>query len=387
MTLKVTASGALLDGVAPLVEVRVNGSLVGMIDVQETVSNVTDGVIQWNGPVTYTFELAGGTPVQELRLAQINHEGRGTYAHRNFYVHALELDGVKLSPAGMLYDAAGKALQSTQAIYLSGYLQMDATPYNNLVAVSASDDDSISGGSGHDVAVYENPASDYTLTLGASQILLKNTKGSLGMDALQDVEGIRFADKTISIASRAHGSYADLPVGLYQFFITAFNAAPGVAYMDQLAEAWRYGLSLKQIVDIFVSKPQFTDMYPASLTHAQLATSLVDQIVKTSASTAAKAQAVENIRQCLDIGWTVGDVIYQVFGNLANKPWTDTSWGNTAKQLANEITVARTYTETLNQSTADLGMLRSVMAPVTAQSDVSSTELQVTLIGLGLLGH
>lgn len=71
------------------------------------------------------------------------------------------------------------------------------------------------------------------------------------------------------------------------------------------------------------------------------------------------------------------------FGGM---PYSDPVWGNTAKQFANQITVAKTYIDTLSQSTTDLVTLRSVMAPVSHLSDVSTPELQITLIGQALLG-
>jgi len=145
-------------------------------------------------------------------------------------------------------------------------------------------------------------------------------------------------------------------------------------------------MSVKQIVDIFTTKSQFTDVYPTNLSSAQLSQALVNNIVKTSASDATKQQAVKDITDAMDkANWTVGQVIYQVFGNLANFSYSDPTWGNTAKQFANEIAVARTYTDTLSQSTTDLATLRSVMAPVSHLTDVSTSELQITLIGQALL--
>jgi hypothetical protein len=249
----------------------------------------------------------------------------------------------------------------------------------------------INAGDGRDVAIYSAVAKDYQLTLSAaSGCEIKLMVGQAGVpqveDTLLNVETLKFADKSVIIESQSHASYANLPVGLYQFFITAFNAAPGVTYMDQLAAAYGAGMSLKQIVDVFTTKTQFTDVYPTSLSHSQLAQALVSNIVKTSASDATKQAAVKDITDAMDNAkWTVGQVIYQVFGNLANFAYTDPSWGNTAKQFANEIAVAKAYTDTLSQSTTDLATLRSVMAPVSHQSDVSTPELQISLIGQALL--
>ncbi|MBD8049688.1 FG-GAP-like repeat-containing protein [Limnohabitans radicicola] len=240
-------------------------------------------------------------------------------------------------------------------------------------------------GSGFDTVQYASKSSNFTLAVDGNH--LWHVKSNVFDDALRHVEKIQFLDRSVIIESKPHGSYADLPVGLYQFFITAFNAAPGVTYMDQLAAAYRAGMSVKQIVDVFTTKSQFTDVYPTSLSHGQLAQALVNNIVKTSASDVTKQQAVKDITDALDSpGWTVGRVIYQVFGNLANFAYSDATWGNTAKQFANEIAVAKTYTDTLSQSTTDLATLRSVMAPVSHLSDVSTPELQISLIGQALLG-
>jgi Tfp pilus assembly protein PilV len=243
----------------------------------------------------------------------------------------------------------------------------------------------IDGGLGYDTCEYSTTTSKSSLNfLNGNWVITKS--GVTGFaDTLTNIEKLQFTDRSVIIESQSHGSYADLPTELYQFFITAFNAAPGVTYMDQLAEAYRYGLSVKQIVDIFTTKTQFTDVYSPSLSHADMATQLVTNIVKNSATTAAKTEAIADIKGALDIGWTVGDVIYTVFGNLAQKSLTDTNWGSTAKQFNNEITVAKYYTEILNQSTTDLETLRDVVQPVTQTTNVSSDAVVAQLIGVALM--
>jgi hypothetical protein len=113
----------------------------------------------------------------------------------------------------------------------------------------------------------------------------------------------------------------------------------------------------------------------------------VATIVKTSASEATKTAAAADIQAALGLGgdWTIGKVIYTVFGNLASKPLSDPTWGGTAKQFANQVAVAKYYTDTLSQSTDDVTTLRSVMAAVTNTTDVSSTDAIASLIGVALL--
>jgi hypothetical protein len=155
--------------------------------------------------------------------------------------------------------------------------------------------------------------------------------------------------------------------------------------MNQLGEAYRYGLSVKQIVDIFTTKSQFTGTYPSTFSRQDLAINLVNNIVKDGATAAVKQSAVSDIILAMDYGLSVGDVIYNVFGNLAKFPYTDPSWGRTAKQFANQIAVAKMYTDTLSQSTGNLGILKSVLTPVTADTDVSSNTAMASLIGVALI--
>jgi hypothetical protein len=116
-----------------------------------------------------------------------------------------------------------------------------------------------------------------------------------------------------------------------------------------------------------------------------LAINLVNNIVKDGATEAVKQSAVSDIVLAMDYGLSVGDVIYNVFGNLAKFPYTDPSWGRTAQQFANQIAVAKVYTDTLSQSTGNLGILKSVLTPVNADTDVSSNSAMASLIGVALI--
>ena len=255
----------------------------------------------------------------------------------------------------------------------------------NDIISGTSGNDTLDGGVGTDTVSWTQASSNYQLTSTASGWKITDKTGADGTDTVTNIEKLQFSDRTVIVESQSHASYSGLPTELYQFFITAFNAAPGVTYMDQLAEAYNYGLSVESIVNIFTTKTQFTDVYPTSLSHVDLATQLVTNIVKSSATTAAKTEAIADIKGALDAGWTVGKVIYTVFGNLAKKSLTDSTWGGTAQQFNNEIAVAKYYTETLNQSTTDLETLRDAIQPVTQSTDVSSNTVVAQLIGVALM--
>ena len=169
---------------------------------------------------------------------------------------------------------------------------------------------------------------------------------------------------------------------MYRFFAIAFNAAPGITYMDQLDTALAGGMTTKQVVNAFTTKAVFTAAYPNFLDNAAFATSLVNNVVGSSATADAKAQAVADIVGALNIaGTTRGDVIYTVFNNLANKAYTDATWGGTAQQLANQVAVAQYYTETLLGNATDSAPLKAVLAGVTNNTDVSTTAAIRAVLG------
>jgi S-layer protein len=158
----------------------------------------------------------------------------------------------------------------------------------------------------------------------------------------------------------------------YQFFIVAFGAAPGTVYMDQLNDAYGAGLTTKQIVNIYTTKDAFTARYPDFLANADFATSLTNYVVGNSASAAAKAEAVADITAALNAGLSRGDVIFNVFTNLANKDRADATWGNTAKQFDNQVAVAKFVTQDQLVSSTDTATLRGFLNGVT--QDVATVQ-------------
>ena len=164
----------------------------------------------------------------------------------------------------------------------------------------------------------------------------------------------------------------------YQFFAIAFGATPGVEYMNQLDEAYTFGLTTQQIVNIYTTKPAFTAQYPTFFSAEQFANALIANVVGNSASDAAKAEAKADIVASLNGGMSRGDVIYNVFTNLANALTTpdvpeEGQWYQTALMLANKVEVARYATETLLTNEADQSILRNVTADpasVAAAKDV-----------------
>lgn len=164
----------------------------------------------------------------------------------------------------------------------------------------------------------------------------------------------------------------------YRFFAIAFNAAPGVEFMNQIAAAYEGGASTKQIVNEFTKKSVFTNLYPIFLTNEQFAARLIDNVVGAAATDAAKTEAKADVVAALAAGSSRGDVIFQIFTNLS-KLSGDAKWGDMATKMANQVAVSRYYTETLLKSSTDVPTLQAVLSGVDQKTDVSSAALETRL--------
>ena len=167
------------------------------------------------------------------------------------------------------------------------------------------------------------------------------------------------------------------PDDLYRLCIVAFGAAPGVTYLGQLSQAADSGLSLQQIANILTTKPAVLQAYPDSLSHQAFAQQLVDNVVGTSASPEAKAEAVADIVTALSppLNRTRGDIVYAMFSNLAQTPASDLKWAAMARKLAHQVVHARYFTQTMKIDTLDPVQLRAVVQTVTEDSSVMEAEL------------
>jgi len=168
----------------------------------------------------------------------------------------------------------------------------------------------------------------------------------------------------------------DQQTDAYRFFAIAFGAAPGVTNMNDIAKAYEGGANTKQIVNTYTSKSVFTDVYPLFLTNEQFATRLVNNVVGSSATDAAKAKATSDIAAALNAGATRGDVVFAVFNNIAKKTTTASDYADFAAlqtKLANQVAVAKYYTEE-KLGNGDASALKAVLAQVTENTDVSSAE-------------
>ena len=392
-TIKIWAGADILNNIGPVIDIVLDG--VTVLTGHEV--RMASG---HSGPGAFSEEIDVVVPYK-TKFSSLDIVWTNTAeAGRSLYFIGMEIDGITIPSKGNTYHPAFNLPPQPdvwgggRGMGAGGYLSINldsviagkqqATTDNNFLE-GGPGNDTLIGGDGTDTAVFSGLSRSYQLVFANGSWTVQDKTGTDGTDTLTNIHRLQFTDKTVITDSKAPGSYIDLPESLWHFCIVAFSAAPGVEYMNQMADAYRSGLSVQTIVDIFTSKNQFTDVYPTNLSHVDLASALVKNVVKGSASAVVKQGAIDDIVAALDIGWTVGKMIYTVFGNLASKPLDDPTWGNTAHQFQNEMAIAKYYTNIMDQSTTDLSTLRQVLAPVDQNTDVSTPEHIATLVGVALL--
>jgi serralysin len=246
--------------------------------------------------------------------------------------------------------------------------------------------DTLDGGTGIDIAQYTAKTSVASLTWSRDSWQVKAASAD-GTDTVKNIELLAFSDRTVDIRSTEHVSYTSISDDLWFFFLAAFNGAPGVTYMDWMVDRTGNGKSIKSFVDVFVTAPQFKDVYPESMSAQQFATKLVANTLKGTAAAVYEQAAVDKILNLMSSGATRSDVIYNAIGDMKWVSASSPIWGKTAQLFEKQKQVAKFYTDIMSQSTTDAATLRSVVANVKYDTDLSTPEKIVELIGVSLLGN
>jgi predicted RNA-binding protein with TRAM domain len=231
--------------------------------------------------------------------------------------------------------------------------------------------------------------------VNSSQLLISNnvlhinpTKDfKVYTDYILDFEhdAIRGVNGNSMVASSEYNFKTKSLDSLYMIFLVAFNAAPGKVFLQQIVDAYNYGLSIKEIVNIFTTKDQFTSVYKDAMSNKTFADALIENVVKNTANVYNKNLASQQIVEALDSGLSRGDVLYQIFNSLSSKSFDDSSWGATSKMFYNQTVVSKYFSEIIMYSGEDLSILKGAIANVNEFTDVSTNEKIVELIGLNLI--
>jgi hypothetical protein len=156
---------------------------------------------------------------------------------------------------------------------------------------------------------------------------------------------------------------------LTTLFVGMFNAAPGADYLGALVEVREAGYSLPQIADILASKPQFKELYPATMSAEDAADRIIATLLTDDTSDATKEWAKDWLIEQLtgDENLSLGAVLYKALEALTLTE--NDNYASAQAQLANKLEVANYYSVKLLQSSTDLDELQTVLKDVTADPD------------------
>jgi hypothetical protein len=121
----------------------------------------------------------------------------------------------------------------------------------------------IDGGAGLDTVVYQGAYSGYTVLHSAGGFSVGKGAAATA-DTLVNIERIKFADATVALDIDGVGGQA------YRIFQAAFDRAPDSVGLGFWIAAMDKGASLASVAQGFVDSKEFTDMYGAAPTNADL---------------------------------------------------------------------------------------------------------------------
>lgn len=243
--------------------------------------------------------IIDGGPFREEFLGQFTYSLTDVFGTCNavrFYVNAAlvySIDGLAVDAQQIAhYAATAGDTQSTYAYVLSGadtindsdegdYLggyggndTINANGGNDLLAGGAGND-TLLGGAGVDSAIFSGARANYTVSLAPLTATVSDKTGAEGVDTLQSVERLVFADGglALDVGKGEHGG------DIYRLYQAAFNRAPdagGVGFwLGQLDK----GISMEAIAAGFMNSTEFHTAYGNAPSNTELVTKIYQNVL------------------------------------------------------------------------------------------------------------
>lgn len=157
----------------------------------------------------------------------------------------------------------------------NGNDKLDGGDGNDLLTGGAGDDVLV-GGSGLDTALYDGKRADYTLSRDASGWHVTDARGSLGhegVDALQGVERLQFADQNLALDIDGVAGQA------YRLYRAAFDRTPDGEGLGFWIGMMDKGTTLEAAAGGFATSKEFNDLYGSAPSNAEIVSRLYQNIL------------------------------------------------------------------------------------------------------------
>ena len=144
---------------------------------------------------------------------------------------------------------------------------------------------------------------------------------------------------------------AETRTAIIQLVVTAYDAAPGTTLLTELVTLVDEGGSLADVAANLTTRTEWTSKYPSFQTAGEFGAEWLGALVP-EASADALAAGVVTVEGLIAGGSTFADIIIAAQGYLAALPITDATFGTSAGNFANKVTVATYQTITLEEAGA-----------------------------------
>ena len=240
------------------------------------------------GPRSATSEIY----VKDMQSGALSVVSHGAEPDQGSFAPAFSADGAHLAfityagTEGANYDVSWNVMLATLPAPTGGAAPapvpgqgMSATwtgSGSGAALVSTSANDSLRGGAGLDTISYRGNAADYEIRVSgaAAQVSDRNLWRD-GDDTLDSVERLQFADTMVALDSGAHGVAGQA----YRIYQAAFNRAPDAVGLGFWIASMDQGESLQKVAAGFVRSDEFTGMYGAAPSNAQVVDLLYQNVL------------------------------------------------------------------------------------------------------------
>lgn len=295
----------------------------------------------------------------------------------------------KVGAAVPTYDLS---LASPRTLFwLAGDIENATGGNGNDTLIGNSAANILNGGGGIDTAVFSGVGNNYTVTKttvsGTTTYTVKDKTGADGTDTLQNIEVLKFSDKTINLQIQAQAKAAPAAdvTRLSELYVAFFNRIPDADGLSYWIGQKVAGQSISQIADTFYNAGvQFSSLtgFTATMSNADFVNVIYKNVLgrKDGADAGGLAYWTGKLA---DGSATRGDLVSTILDS-AHTYKGDATYGYVADLLDNKILVAKTFAIDLglnyNSSNDSITNGMAIAAAVTP----TSTAAAISLIGVNI---
>lgn len=249
--------------------------------------------------------------------------------------------------------------------------------------------DVLDGGAGRDTALFGGITSSYTVAFrqvnGNTTYTVKDKSGAYGTDTLQNIEVLKFADKSINLTIQAQAKAAPAAdvTRLSELYIAFFNRVPDADGLSYWIGQKVGGLSINQIAENFYNAGvQYSSLtgFSASMSNTAFIDVIYKNVLGRAEGADAGGLAFWNAK-LIDGSATRGSLVSTILDS-AHTFKGNKDYGYVADLLDNKIAVAQTFAIDwgLNYNTASDSITNGMA--IAAAITPTSTAAAISLIGV-----